>query len=408
MLHPDDMDIDPPETPTLSRHVSSTLKEVAKYRNDEARKLKTAMADRNLLSYSTAQDVGDLKFQKSPSRSVSGRNIDRDSGLSAGHIGLSDLPDNLLNRIFTILLESEDDEITLSASWLMPFVSGVAGAPSVLQLDPEQSSTLKPASVLRSDLKRINASLKAIPGDEWPHDIAKSQTGVLTRSLLTVSKSFHERAARIVYGSNIFTFTHQKTCWMHLGSFLATIGSKNASHIHHICIRAPIWYPGVRRDAIIGALFDAMGPVTRLAAFRVPAEDRLLSAISTCARELGKSGNLESLQLDVVYKDNAPHFINRSQDGRYPILSDEAAHHDRRRDVGCQILSRWSSESFGSANKPTLVAHAINPVTPLEASRFRKLIAPMIREADKYGWTVDQRLRDPDKPGSNVFRRHRE
>ena len=407
MLHTDNMDVDPPETPSNSRQISSTLNEVARRRRSaEARKWKDRATNRILPSYGSPQNAGYLKSHKSPLRSMPRRDIVRDSGLPARPVGLSDLPDDLLDRIFTILLKSEDDEITLSTSWLMTFVNGVAGAPSVMQLNSRQPSTLKSAPVLRSDLKRINASLKAIPDDKWPRDTAKSQTGVLTRSLLTVSKAFHERASRIFYGSNTFNFTHPKTCWMHLEAFLATIGSKNASHIRHICLRAPIWHTGVRRDAIIGALFDGMAPVTRLAAFKVPADDRLLSAIKTCANALGESGNLESLQVDVVYKDNALHFINRSQDSRYPIHADELAHHDQRRDVGCQTLSRWSSESFAPNNKPKLVAHSMNPVTPLEVSRFRKILAPMIREAEKYGWTVDQHLKEPGKPGRNVYRRH--
>ena len=443
MLYPDHMDIDSPATLISSQRVSSTSEEVARGRSAEARKWK----DRNLPSHGTLQVAGDLRSPLRSSRSstfeeaarcrsaearkwkdrnlpshgtpqtagdlrsplmfVPRRGIDKDSGLPTRPVGLSDLPDDLLDRIFTILLKSEDDEITLSTSWLMTFVNSIAGAPSVLQLNSRLPSTLKPASVLRSDLRRINASLKDIPNNKWPRDPERSQTGILTRSLLTVSTSFHDRAARIFYGSNTFNFTHQKTCWIHLESFLATIGSKNASHIRHICIRAPIWHPGVRRDAIIGALFDAMAPVTRLAAFKVPADDRLLSAITNCANALGESGNLKSLRIDVVSKDNVLHFINRSQDGRYPILADEAAHHEQRRDAGCRALKHWASESFGPSNKPALVTHSINHVTLLEASRFRKMLAPMIREAGEYGWIVDQRLREPNKPGKNVFRRHR-
>jgi hypothetical protein len=466
-LHPDRMEVDPPETPTSSQHVSSTFEEVTRGRSVEARKwtdrnppsygtpqitgdLRSPLSstsekvvrrrsaearkwkdrnlpskstfekiarhrnetarkwvDRNLSSHSTPQNSGDLKSHETPPRLIPRRGIDKDPGLPARPVGLSDLPDDLLDRIFTILLKSEDDEITLSTSWLMPFVNGIAGAPSVLELDSKQPSTLKPVSVLHSDLREINASLKAIPDNKWPRDPERSQTSILTRSLLTVSKSFHERAARIFYGNNTFNFTHQKTCWIHLESFLATIGSKNASHIRHICVRAPIWHPGVRRDAITGALFDAMAPVTRLAAFKVPAGDRLLSAIKTCADVLGESGNLKSLQIDVVYKDNALHFINRSQDSKYPILADEVPHHEQRRDAGCRILKRWSSNSFALANKPTLVAHSINPVTQLEVSRFRKILASVRREAGHYGWVVDQRLREPDRPGRNVFRRHR-
>ena len=99
-----------------------------------------------------------------------------------------------------------------------------------------------------------------------------------------------------------------------------------------------------------------------------------------------------------MYKDNVLNFINRSQDSRYPVLADELAYHEQRGDVGCQIFRHWS-RSFDTANKPKLVAHAINPVTTLEASRFRKLLAPMIKEADKYGWAVDQILREQ---GRNV------
>jgi hypothetical protein len=303
MLHLDRMEIDPPETPISSQRVSSTFEEVARGRSVEARKWKdrslpsygtpqividlrsplsstsekvarcrsaearkwkdrnlpsdstfeevatyrneTARkwVDRNLSSHSTPQNSGDLTSHGS----LIPRGIDKDSGLPARPVGLSDLPDDLLDRMFTILLKTEDDEIILSTSWLMMFVNSIAGAPSVLQMQSKQPSTLKPASVLRSDLRKINASLKAIPDNNWPRDPEKSQTGSLTRSLLTVSKSFHERAARIFYGSNAFNFTHQKTCWIHLESFLTAIGSKNASHI---CIRAPIWHPGIRRDAM--------------------------------------------------------------------------------------------------------------------------------------------------------------
>ena len=179
---------------------------------------------------------------------------------------------------------------------------------------------------------------------------------------------------------------------MHLQSFLVTVGSKNASHIRHIRIFAPLWDPGLRRDAITGALFDAMAPVTRLAGFTVPADDRLLSAIKTCVAVLGKSGNLESLQLDVMYQHNAVYFIDRSQARKFPVLAEEAAFHEQRKDVGRQLFKGWSDTSFGPANKPRLVAHAASNVTPLEISGFGRLLASMIREAERYGWVVDQRL----------------
>jgi len=122
-------------------------------------------------------------------------------------------------------------------------------------------------------------------------------------------------------------------------------------------------------------------------------------------KPLGKSGNLESLQLDVVYEDDVLKFIDGCHEGRnFPILADEAAHHKQRKDFGRQILSRWSSGSFGPADKPRLVAHALGRVPPQQIGKFRKLLAPMIREADKYGWTVDQILREP---GRKVYRGRR-
>jgi hypothetical protein len=396
MLHSDDdMDVDPPETLTLRQDVNSVSDEVERYGNETAREWKAEMTDQNLPSYGSPQNAGDQKSHKSPLRSAPRKDIDAASELPASSVGLLDLPDDLLDRIFTILLKS-DDEVTFNASWLMTVVNSAAHGPSVLvnsSSNPKQHHTLKTASVLREDLKRINASLKAIPNDKWPRNFRRSQTGILTRSLLTVSKAVQERAARIFYGSNTFNFSHQKTCWMHLESFLATVGHKNASHIRHIRILAPEWDPGLRRDAIMGALFDAMAPVTRLAGFTVPAEDRLLSAIKTCVDVLGVPGNLESLQLDVMYQHNAVSFIDRSKARSFPVLADEAAYHEQRREVGRQLFKRWSDTSFGPANKPRLVAHAASNVTLLGASGFRRLLPSMTREAGRYGWVVDQYLR---------------
>ena len=296
LMSPDSMHIDPPETPAATRHITRVTNEAISYTRDMARSMGFDGTDSHQTSQSRSQSAG-IFNHTSPSSSILQGDIDSVFGLPARSVGFSDLPDDLQDRIFTILLKGED-EISLSTSWLMTFVNTAAGTP-VLKEENSRRGTMKSASVLRSDLKQTNTSLKAIPDEKWPRDPAKSQTGVLTRSLLTVSKVFHERASRIFYGSNTFNFTHRKTCWMHLKPFLATIGSKNVSHICHICLRAPTWHPGVRRDAIVGALFDAMGPVTRLAAFKVPAEDRLLSAINNCARSLGESGNLESLQMDV-------------------------------------------------------------------------------------------------------------
>jgi hypothetical protein len=398
MLHSDDdTDVDPPETLTPRQKGNSVSDEGERYRNETARKWKARMTDQNQPSYASPQNAGDLKYHKSPLRSTPRKDIDAASDLPASSVGLFDLPDDLLDRIFTILLRSED-EVTFNVSWLMPVVDSAISAADVTSVHvPKQGATLKSASVLSTDLTTIKACLKAIPDDKWPLNRSNSQTIALTRSLLAVSKAAHERAARIFYGSNKFRFSHPKTCWMHLQSFLVTVGSKNASHIRHIRIFAPIWDPGLRRDAITGALFDAMAPVTRLAGFTVPADDRLLSAIKTCVDVLGKSGNLESLQLDVMYQHNAVYFIGLSQARNFPVLADEAACHEQRRVVGRQLFKRWSDTSFGPANKPRLVAHAVSNVTPLEASGFRRLLASMIREAERYGWVVDHRLKWPER-----------
>jgi len=270
MLHPEDMEFQ-----------TTTPTECMVFTTDGAFDEKV---DPRMVFPMKLQDAGDLGLHLNPPRSRLKRHTNRNMGTPKKPVGLSDLPDDLQDRIFTTLLKS-DDRIIFSTARLTTFANGVAGAPTVKNT---KAGTLKSASALRSDLRRIKTLLKAIPGDRWPRHREQSRTSDLTRSLLTVSKAFHVRAARIFYGSNTFHFTHQKTCWMHLESFLATIGPKNASHIRHICLSAPVWHPGVRRDAIIGALFDAMNPITRLAAFKVPAEDRLLSAINTCAKAFGE------------------------------------------------------------------------------------------------------------------------
>jgi hypothetical protein len=153
MLPPDGMDIDPPETPTSGRQVMR--ERVSGDRNGAVPKWMTAGSDQSL-------PAGDQKLHTSPQRPKLRRDMDTDSRIPARSIGFSDLPDNLQDKIFTILLKSED-EITLSISWLMPFVNCIARAPTVLQLNSPQPSTLKAASTLRSDLKSIKATMRRRP-----------------------------------------------------------------------------------------------------------------------------------------------------------------------------------------------------------------------------------------------------
>lgn len=395
MLPSDDMDVDPPKTPTATRQITK-LDMVCEDINGLASIRMTKGTNQSL-------PAGDQRLHSSPPMPRLRRDMATVFKLPTRPIGFSDLPDDLQDRIFTILLKSED-EITLSISWLMPFVNSIAGAPTVLQLNSPQPSTLKPASTLRSDLKRIKATLQAIAPSQWPPNCPNPQTTTLTLSILKVSKPFHKRASRLFYSLNIFDFPHQKTCWPHLEAFLATIGPCNAAHIAQIRLRAPAWHLGVRRDALAGALFDSMSPVTRLATFSVPADDRLLSAVDSCARVLGgPAGGLERLRLDVVGKEDVLLFVDRhnnsssnssSHNDRYPILPDEAAHHEQRRDAGCKIFRRWSREGFrGVGERPRLVValagHHKRDLT-LEGGRFgRVMFASLVREAGRYGWAVE-------------------
>lgn len=317
----------------------------------------------------------------------------------ASFAGFTKLPDDLRDKILTILLKS-DDTIELNPAELLPFITKHASIHTAEQIQKSGVYMKRPA-VVRSQLERMKSLLAVVPHDQWRGILTRPHTGGLTLSLMRVSKEMHERAARIMYGSNTFHFSNVENAWMHLQSFLTTVGASNAGHIRHIRLPAPRWYRGISRDAIAGTLLDVMNPATYLAVPTMPVNDRLLSAVEACTRALIETGNLESMQVDISFPVDVLHFIGeRSQDYQHPIHPSEEKDQVLREAAGMEALKQLS-DALSPGNKPVLVMYAVEQVNPRIAKKFRSHLAKVIRVATNYGWAVDQYLREPARVGSS-------
>ena len=85
--------------------------------------------------------------------------------------------------------------------------------------------------LMRSDMLQFAEALET-RGTKTRY--SRSPCRGLTTGLLRVSRSFHELAAPIFYGQNIFKFPCATSAWMQLDSFLATIGQSNATNIQRL------------------------------------------------------------------------------------------------------------------------------------------------------------------------------
>jgi hypothetical protein len=127
------------------------------------------------------------------------------------------------------------------------------------------------------------------------------------------------------------------------------------------------------------------------------AEDRLLSAIEYCTNALLKVGNVQSLELLLLFPSAAHHFISRSSQAQAALLRQcDADSFLKRKERGEALLKDASTKlALKSGSKPIVRILSTSPVGPQMARGFRSILAAVIREAERYGWTVDQILRDP-------------
>jgi hypothetical protein len=280
--------------------------------------------------------------------------------------------------------------IKLNTAYLTAFVNDnihIPPATLVLNRETRNKHLLKPLHVLQLELARMKADLRDISPDRWP---SRSVVSGLTLSLLYVSKSVHRTAARSFYNNNVFEFLNARDAWLHLESFLITIGPRNASNLQHLSIAVPRWFPDACRDNGAGALLDALSPITRLAAFTDAAEDRLLSAISTCTSALTAGGGFKSFQIKMKLSDVQSFTNHRLHASMYDLSAEEKDTHAKRRDEGIR-LPRALSHAIGPGCKPVLVIDASTSITE------PKFVSPDVLSsievtAEKYGWNVDHTL----------------
>lgn len=159
---------------------------------------------------------------------------------------LDKLPDKVKKKIFTLLLVAPDPVI-IDFYWLRPFVNGHARVPSVTQgvehngatysIPVSWSKLLPDIDLMRKDMLQFAEALET-RGTKTKH--SRSPCRGLTSGLLQVSRKFHQIAAPVFYGQNVFKFPCAVSAWMQLDSFLTTIGPSNAANIQRLCKFRPI------------------------------------------------------------------------------------------------------------------------------------------------------------------------
>jgi hypothetical protein len=156
------------------------------------------------------------------------------------------LPEDMQDTICGMLLQS-DKPIRLMNSWFKPDMPPGLKVPSPTITINEMTS-LKCPGLLHSELQRMRFALEnqrmrvALENASQDQQSHKHQrVKGLTLSLLLVSKAVHERAAQSFYGENVFDFLDLSESWLHLDTFLTSIGSKNAKRIQHLRLKVPKW-----------------------------------------------------------------------------------------------------------------------------------------------------------------------
>lgn len=323
----------------------------------------------------------------------------------ARKVGFPNLPERIRDKILRLALVRAQS-IKLDFSWLIRnFIQSYTAIPASydqVTLDNARYTIPRSMSRVKTDIQSMRArlgqdsNLQALLRHAHIYSRRLVPDGV-NMALFHVSRDVHDRAARVFYGGNKFYFPSPEAGFMTLEAFLITIGTVNASYLGSLRVHAPLWHAGIGSDAIEGAMLDILSPATRFAVLKPPAEDRLLSAIETSTGILANAGNLKSLQLDLRYPEPARQFISQSAQTNLGLVrqEDAAAFVDRRR-RGIEVLKQFSARlTTTPSSRPVIRILSLRPVNPPVAREFRFILASIIREAEKYGWGVDQILHDP-------------
>ncbi|KAK4498944.1 hypothetical protein PRZ48_009455 [Zasmidium cellare] len=309
------------------------------------------------------------------------------------------LPGKIQDKILTMVLVKEDP-LVIDFTWLRPFIHGHCRVPTTtktFKIDDisytapqDWTKLVDEVGLMQKDCSMFTDALE-LRGNKTRKQ--KSPCRGLTTGLLRVSKGVHARAAPVFYGENVFHFPWATSAWMQLESFLATIGPINISHLRNIHIHTPLWHRGVQEDFVEGAILDLTSPASRLGVVKPASRDRLLSAIRSTVQALLKAGQLERFKIDLEHGMVTDRWTGRYSNDRHLIAASEAEESVVRKRQGIELLKKLS-ECVSLKAKPRLTVHHPTATTAkYDLSEFRSRLAGVIREAEKYGWTVDQHLK---------------
>lgn len=284
--------------------------------------------------------------------------------------------------------------------WLRSFITGHCRVPSATRGIQDKTGIYSVPLDWSELLSQINLMQRDCSPFHEALEIRRNKTRKLkgpcrglTTGLLHVSKAIYELAAPIFYSENIWSFPCSTSAWIQLESFLATIGPTNVAYLRSIQIHAPLWYRGIHEDYIEGAVLDLTSPATRMGVVKPVARDRLLSAIQYCVHALLKAGHLRNFSLNLEHGMVTDRWTGRYRNDKQLMNSVDAEEHFSRKQEGIRLL-----RNFADAMKiqPLLSVHRPSVHTNIakyDVSEFRGRLAGVIKEAERYGWKVDQHLK---------------
>lgn len=313
---------------------------------------------------------------------------------------LERLPEKVLEKIFAMVLV-KSDPIQIDFYWLRPFVNGHARVPNVNQAlnhDGEEYTFPVGWDKLLSDVENMKEDMHQFSGALEMRDKktrhTRSPCRGLPTALLRMSKKIHTSAAKVFYSQNVFKFPCATSSWMHLESFMATIGPENAKVIKRLVIHVPLWYRGIQEDFVEGAIVDALSPASRFGVIKPPAHDRLFSAMRHIVPFLVNTKKLESLTLHLENGTTADFWAGRYVYDKRLISMSDAEEHVQRKKQGQALLNQLSDMLAAQQNRPLLKLCRPTVKAPAEYKEFRRRLPHLVAEAEKYGWQVDRNLSD--------------
>ncbi|PIA93770.1 hypothetical protein CB0940_04020 [Cercospora beticola] len=311
-----------------------------------------------------------------------------------------DLPDTIKTRIVFYLLV-KDEAILIDFTWLRSFVHGHSRVPSAtetLRAEDQKSYTVP------QNWPELIHEVQTMQNDCGPFRDALELRGNKTRGLrgpcrglttglLRVSRSVHKMAAEALYGGNKFRFPWPTCAWMQLESFLATIGSRNVGYLRSLEIHVPLWHRGMQEDYLEGAILDLTSPASRLGVVLPTARDRLLSAITFCVHALLKANNLSNLLLILEHGLATDRWIGRHTNDRQLIPLAEAEELVARKQQGIAILQELAQLVKTKAIRLHVQHVGASKIQEYDKKEFKQRLPGLKKEAEKYGWVVDQALK---------------